>query len=273
MVSRTALAHCCLYGKLIVCSSLGLTVRIFLFSGGFSLTFGSMFLKTLRVYRIFTSNDRPLLHSKVTGSSDAIELGRSRSAPSRSASSPSLPVSVRNRHSLGQLVALVRPAVRSIQLCTRNRLLRCVKSYAHGSFQARGLDMDTVVIDEIYYCDSRFRQKILFLLYVYKASFLVMGGYLAVKTRHVHIPALNDSKFIVWSIYVVVLTSLFTAILMVSMKNLETYLLICLVVILMTSFILCLVFLPKVRAGDHFGIDRCSPSSLGDSTEVSRSNV
>ncbi|CAF4453528.1 unnamed protein product, partial [Adineta steineri] len=40
-------------------------LRILLFSGGFSLTFGSMFLKTLRVYRIFTSNDRPLLHSKL----------------------------------------------------------------------------------------------------------------------------------------------------------------------------------------------------------------
>ncbi|CAF3827142.1 unnamed protein product [Rotaria magnacalcarata] len=40
-------------------------VRIFLFSGGFSLTFGSMFLKTLRVYRIFISNDRSLLHSKL----------------------------------------------------------------------------------------------------------------------------------------------------------------------------------------------------------------
>ena len=106
--------------------------------------------------------------------------------------------------------------------------------------------MDTIVRDEIYYCDSRYRQKILPLIYLYKSLFLVMGGYLAAKTRHVHIAALNDSKFIVWSIYVVVLTSLFTALLMISMKTLHTLVLICFIVILTTSSILCLVFLPKV---------------------------
>ncbi len=82
---------------------------------------------------------------------------------------------------------------------------------------------------------------------MYKSLFLISGGYLAAKTRHVHISALNDSKFIVWSIYVVVLTSLFTVIVMISMKNLRTYVAICLVVIIMTSSILCLVFLPKVK--------------------------
>ncbi|CAF5171033.1 unnamed protein product, partial [Rotaria magnacalcarata] len=52
-LDRNLLGHACM-------------LRIFLLSGGFSLMFGSMFLKTLRVYRIFTSRDRPLLHSKVS---------------------------------------------------------------------------------------------------------------------------------------------------------------------------------------------------------------
>jgi hypothetical protein len=106
--------------------------------------------------------------------------------------------------------------------------------------------MDTIVLDQIYYCDSTYRQKILPFIYLYKSLFLVIGGYLAAKTRHVHISALNDSKFIVWSIYIVVLTSVFTVIIMISMKNLRTYVAICLVVIIMTSSILCLVFVPKV---------------------------
>ena len=107
--------------------------------------------------------------------------------------------------------------------------------------------MDTIVSDEIYYCDSKYRQKILPFIYLYKSLFLIMGGYLAAKTRDVHISALNDSKFIVWSIYIVVLTSLFTVILMISIQSLRTYVILCFAVIIMTSVILCLVFLPKVK--------------------------
>ena len=107
--------------------------------------------------------------------------------------------------------------------------------------------MDTIISDEIYFCDSNYRQKILPFTYFYKSLFLIVGGYLAAKTRHVHIAALNDSKFIVWSIYTVVLTSLFTVIVMISIQNLRTYIFLSLVVVLMTTFILCLVFVPKVN--------------------------
>lgn len=108
------------------------------------------------------------------------------------------------------------------------------------------------------------------LIYLYKSLFLIMGGYLAAKTRHVHIPALNDSKFIVWSIYVVVLTSLFTAVLMISARSLEIYVFICLVVLIMTSSILCLVFLPKVSENPFRRLDYLPFFLfLGDSIEVS----
>lgn len=107
--------------------------------------------------------------------------------------------------------------------------------------------MDIIVFDQLYYCHSTYRQKFLWLLYFYKSLFLVIGGYLAAKTRHVHISALNDSKFIVWSIYTVVLTSLFAVIVMNSIQNLRTYIAISLIVLFMTSFIICLIFLPKVK--------------------------
>lgn len=107
--------------------------------------------------------------------------------------------------------------------------------------------MDTIVFDQLYFCHSKYRQKLLLFLYFYKSLFLIIGGYLAAKTRHVHISALNDSKFIVWSIYTVVLTSLFTVIVMNSIQNLRTYIAISLIVLLMTSFIICLIFMPKVK--------------------------
>ena len=111
------------------------------------------------------------------------------------------------------------------------------------------------VVDELYYCDSIYRHKILPLIYFYKSWFLIIGGYLAAKTRHVHISALNDSKFIVWSIYIVVLGSLFTFLVMISLANLRIYLAMCLVVIIMTSSILCLVFVPKVRERKGFLVE------------------
>jgi hypothetical protein len=106
--------------------------------------------------------------------------------------------------------------------------------------------MDTVVSDELYYCNSTYRQKILLIIYLYKSLFLIVGGYLAAKTRHVHISALNDSKFIVWSIYTVVLTSLFTVTIMMLIQNLRIYIVLSFIVIMMTSFIICLIFVPKV---------------------------
>lgn len=127
------------------------------------------------------------------------------------------------------------------------------------------------MVDEVYHCDSAYRNKILPLIYFYKSLFLVIGGYLAAKTRHVHIAALNDSKFIVWSIYIVVLSSLFTFIVMISLASLRIYLGMCLMVIIMTSLILCLVFLPKVR--DLFGGRRKEWAGLGHSAEETTSVI
>lgn len=100
-----------------------------------------------------------------------------------------------------------------------------------------------------------------------------MGGYLAAKTRHVHIPALNDSKFIVWSIYVVVLTSLFTVLLMISIRSLQIYVVICLVVIVMTNSIVCLVFLPKVLKNANENEDEQQSLPLGHPIEISTSII
>ncbi|CAF1393101.1 unnamed protein product [Adineta steineri] len=189
-------------------------LRIFLISGGFSLLFGSMFLKTLRVYRIFTSRNRPLLQSKL----------------------------LHDHHLL-----LICFYLYSIDLIFAILWQIFDPHSAQFTYKPiKGINMDVIILNEIYSCHSVYRHKILSFIYFYKSLFLVIGGYLAAKTRHVHIPALNDSKFIVWSIYIVVLTSLFTVIVMMSMKNLRTYVTICLVVVIITSSILCLIFLPKV---------------------------
>ncbi|CAF1299178.1 unnamed protein product [Adineta ricciae] len=210
-------------------------LRIFLFSGGFSLTFGSMFLKTLRVYRIFTSHDRPLLQSKLLQDHHLLLI-------------------CLYIYSIDLLIVLIW------QLFDPHSV-----KFTYG--QMRHPHVDTVVWDQIYYCASTYRPKILPFIYLYKSSFLVVGGYLAAKTRQVHISALNDSKFIVWSIYTVVLTSVFTVTIMVSIQNIRTYVVLCFVVIIMKSFIICLVFVPKVltlrgrNRDEIFSKDLC----MGDS--------
>ncbi|CAF0730297.1 unnamed protein product, partial [Didymodactylos carnosus] len=152
--------------------------QTFLFTSGFSLKFGSMFLKTLRVYRIFTSTDQPLLHSK-------------------------------------------------------------------GGM----LDVDTIIVNEIQYCESNYRREIFTFIYIYKSIFLFFGGYLAFKTKHVHITALNDSRYIGWSIYIVLITSVFAVIMLEFTRSLNrqlVYVCISISLIIATTLILCIVFLPKI---------------------------
>ncbi|CAF1242864.1 unnamed protein product, partial [Didymodactylos carnosus] len=192
-------------------------LRTFLFTTGFSLTFGSMFLKTLRVYRIFTSTGEPLLHSKL----------------------------LQDRH-----LVLICSILYFIDLfyCL---LWQIFNPYTvHKSIEEGGmLDVDTILFNEIYYCESHYRREIFILIYIYKSIFLFFGGYLAFKTKHVHITALNDSRYIGWSIYIVLITSVFSVIMLEFTRSLNrqlVYVCISLSIIIATTSILCLVFLPKV---------------------------
>ena len=81
------------------------------------------------------------------------------------------------------------------------------------------------------------------------ATFQIFGCFLAWETRHVSIPALNDSKYIGLSVYNVVIMCVSGAAISFIIKDRQdaAYLIIGLFIIFCTTITLCLVFLPKVR--------------------------
>ncbi|XP_035828589.1 gamma-aminobutyric acid type B receptor subunit 1-like [Aplysia californica] len=84
-------------------------------------------------------------------------------------------------------------------------------------------------------------------LYAYKGLLLAFGCFLAWETRHVSIPALNDSKYIGMSVYNVVIMCVCGAAVsfIIQHQPTQSFIIIGLFIIFCTTITLCLVFLPK----------------------------
>lgn len=78
--------------------------------------------------------------------------------------------------------------------------------------------------------------------------FQVFGAFLAWETRHVSIPALNDSKHIGLSVYNVVIMCVMGAAIAIVLSDRKdaSFILISVFIIFCTTATLCLVFVPKV---------------------------
>ena len=99
-----------------------------------------------------------------------------------------------------------------------------------------------------YFCDSDSRDISLGILYGYKAVLQVVALVFSFSIRKVKIKGLNDAKGIALAVYV---TSIVTAVILVSFYSLKEYLniyatLFCLGFFIGTTAILCLIFIPKV---------------------------
>lgn len=83
---------------------------------------------------------------------------------------------------------------------------------------------------------------------------------MAWETRHVKIPALNDSQYIGMSVYSVVITSGIVVVLanFMSDRNTLAYVTISTFILISTTTTLCLLFLPKLHAILKKG-DNCDP--------------
>lgn len=107
------------------------------------------------------------------------------------------------------------------------------------------------------HCNSAHMAKWLGSLYIYKGLLLVVGCYMAWETRHVKVPALNDSQYIGMSVYNVVITS----IIVVALANVIpadrytlTFVLVSTLIFVSTTTTLCILFVPKVSftfLGNH----------------------
>ena len=100
-----------------------------------------------------------------------------------------------------------------------------------------------------FFCDSYSRDICLGIIYGSKAVLQIIALIFSFSIRKVKIKGLNDAKSIAAAVYV---TSIVTAVVIVSFYSLKEYLnlyatLFCLGFFIGTTAILCLIFIPKVQ--------------------------
>ncbi|XP_071853304.1 gamma-aminobutyric acid type B receptor subunit 2-like isoform X2 [Apostichopus japonicus] len=184
---------------------------------GFTLSFGAMFSKTWRVHRIFTN----------------IKMKRK----------------VIKDHQLFAIVGvlLVVDLVILVTWEIVDSLHDDVKEvYKETSDQPE--EMDVLYIYKLAVCESRNTMIWLAIIYAYKGVLLIFGLFLAWETRHVSIPALNDSKYIGMSVYnVTIMCCLGVALSFVIQDNpAASHGLISVFILFCATITLSLVFVPKV---------------------------
>lgn len=105
-------------------------------------------------------------------------------------------------------------------------------------------------LSQVEVCQSLHTKSWLGILYAYKGLLLVVGVYMAWETRHVKIPALNDSQYIGFSVYGAVITSVSVVVLanLISEQVTLAFIIITSIILTSTTATLCLVFLPKMRS-------------------------
>ncbi|XP_068624741.1 gamma-aminobutyric acid type B receptor subunit 2 [Battus philenor] len=191
------------------------TARTLLLMAGFSIAFGAMFSKTWRVHSIFTDVK---LNKKVIKDYQLFMV-------------------------VGVLLVIDLAIVITWQIS--NPFFRATKQmdpYPHPTSE------DIVIVQENEYCQSEKMTIFIGIIYVYKGLLLVFGAFLAWETRHVSIPALNDSKHIGLSVYNVLIMCIMgapIALVLADHKD-ALFILISIFIIFCTTATLCLVFVPKL---------------------------
>ncbi|CAH1785979.1 unnamed protein product [Owenia fusiformis] len=190
------------------------TARAWVLSIGFTFAFGAMFAKTWRVHAIFTNIK---LQKKVIKDYKLIMI-------------------------VGVLLGLDL-----VILCTWSFVdpLRRSTKRLDPRVDATG---DREVIPIMEYCVSDHMTIWLAAIYAYKGLLLVFGCFLAWETRHVSIPALNDSKYIGMSVYNVVIMCVSGAAISFIINDQQdaAFIILSLFIIFCTTITLCLVFVPKL---------------------------
>ncbi|XP_078036584.1 gamma-aminobutyric acid type B receptor subunit 3 isoform X2 [Augochlora pura] len=194
------------------------TARVYLLSAGFSLAFGSMFTKTYRVHRIFTKSRSGVVKNKLLQDTRLISL-------------------IFVLLLIDGLVVTLWVTFDPMQRHLRNLTL-----------EINPQDRGVVYQPQVEVCHSQHTNSWLGALYVYKGLLLVVGVYMAWETRHVKIPALNDSQYIGMSVYFVVITSGIVVVLANLMSDRATlaFVTITALILASTTATLALLFLPQL---------------------------
>eukprot|EP00794_Sanderia_malayensis_P017040 gene17040-18755_t len=184
---------------------------------GFTLSFGALFSKTWRVYKIFTA---------------AKTMER---------------VAILDRHLFGIIVLLLCVDIAILGIFT------IVSPYFLAITDVSRVEdpiKDIIEVTQVYHCASKYGLYFSSTILAYKGILLLLGLFLAWETRKVEVSALNDSKFIGMAVYNVAALSAIgvtcTYALSSAQSNDAAYTVICLCIILCNTVTICLVFIPKI---------------------------
>ncbi|KAH7935977.1 hypothetical protein HPB52_016082 [Rhipicephalus sanguineus] len=201
--------------------------RAWVLMSGFTLAFGAMFSKTWRVHAIFTN----------------IKLNKK----------------VIKDYKLFMVVGVFL-MLDVIILTTWQILDPFYREARRGQPVASQGNEDVSVIPEMEFCQSHKMTIFLGSIYAYKGLLMAFGCFLAWETRHVSIPALNDSKYVGMSVYNVVIMCTIGAAISFVLRDQQdaAFIIISVFIIFCSTTTLCLVFVPKLvelrrnpQAGEH----------------------
>ncbi|GIX98886.1 gamma-aminobutyric acid type B receptor subunit 2 [Caerostris darwini] len=195
------------------------SARAFLLSGGFSLAFGSLFIKTYRVYHIFVRSRAGIVRSKL----------------------------LHDQQLLGMVSVLL--LIDFLLIILWVNIDQMERKLVSLFTQVSDDDRNIMYLYLREQCSSTHMVKWLGTLYIYKGFLLGIGSYMAWVTRGVKVPALNDSHHIGMSVYNVVITS----VIVVTLSNIIpaerytlTYVVVSILIFLSTTATLCILFVPKI---------------------------
>ncbi|XP_039287226.1 gamma-aminobutyric acid type B receptor subunit 2-like isoform X2 [Nilaparvata lugens] len=191
------------------------TARAWLLMAGFSLAFGAMFSKTWRVHSIFTDVK---LNKKVIKDYQLFMV-------------------------VGVLLAIDLGIMTTWQVTDPfYRDTKQMEPYPHPHSE------DIIIIPKNEYCQSNRMTIFVGSIYAYKGLLMIFGAFLAWETRHVSIPALNDSKYVGMSVYNVVLMCIMGAAISFVLSDQQdaSFIIISIFILFCTTATLCLVFVPKI---------------------------
>ncbi|XP_072758771.1 gamma-aminobutyric acid type B receptor subunit 2 isoform X2 [Anoplolepis gracilipes] len=221
------------------------TARAWLLMAGFSLAFGSMFSKTWRVHSIFTDVK---LNKKVIKDYQLFMV-------------------------VGILLAVDLTIMTTWQIADPfYRAIKQMQPYHHPSSE------DIIIIPENEYCQSNQMNIYLFCIYAYKGLLMIFGAFLAWETRHVSIPALNDSKYVGMSVYNVVIMCVTGAAIsfVLTDKQDAMFIMLAVFIIFCSTATLCLVFIPKVielRRNPQGAINKRTRATLRPMLKIRRDST
>ncbi|XP_048729112.2 gamma-aminobutyric acid type B receptor subunit 2-like [Ostrea edulis] len=190
-------------------------LNVWIVSIGFTLGFGALFSKTFRVHILFTQGSV----KKQT---------------------------IKDAHLFGLLGVLVLLDIIFLTLWTIFHPLHLLERSVSVELE----DSDTVLIETYHVCYNEYQSYWLSAQYISKGGLLALGTFLAWETRHIKVPSLNDSKYIGFCVYnIIIVCALCVPVTFVLPPEKPTtkFVFTSVVCIFTTTLVLCILFVPKVK--------------------------